>query len=124
MIRISKTMVFYTIGIFMSALLVHVVFTSSYESRAIEAQLNNLRSSISLERDVQQTLRAEWSSLNDPRRLQKLAGEYLELDELRVSQIVNMWQDVMTPHTNASAAQPASLTPDFVNSEGRFDNTR
>ncbi|MBE8191327.1 MAG: hypothetical protein HAW65_03140 [Alphaproteobacteria bacterium] len=62
--------------------------------------MKNIKSDIRLERDMQQTLRAEWSSLNSPQRLQKLAQQYLSLGQMKVSQIGNAWQ----------SKSPATLT--------------
>lgn len=65
--------------------LYHIRYSAEAEARA----LRKLERQINAEYDRQRTLRAEWSSLNDPRRLQTLSRQYLKLDTLRPSQIID-----------------------------------
>ena len=67
----------------MIAALYHIRYSAEDEARA----LKKIERAIAQEQDRQRTLRAEWSSLNDPRRLQDLARNYLNLDYLRPSQV-------------------------------------
>lgn len=69
----------------MIGVLYHIRYSAEAEARA----LRKLERQISAEYDRQRTLRAEWSSLNDPRRLQVLSRHYLQLDTLRPSQIID-----------------------------------
>lgn len=75
--------------IIMIGVLYHIRYSAEGEARA----LKKMERAIAAEEDVQRTLRAEWSSLNDPRRLQDLARHYLKLDYLRPSQVMDMRPD-------------------------------
>ena len=70
----------------MIAALYHIRYSAEDEARA----LKKIERAIAQEQDRQRTLRAEWSSLNDPRRLQDLARNYLNLDYLRPSQVLDL----------------------------------
>ena len=61
--------------IIMIGALYHIRYSAEGEARAVK----KMERAIAAEEDVQRTLRAEWSSLNDPRRLQDLARHYLEI---------------------------------------------
>ena len=58
-----------------------------YSAEGAARDLDSLHRSIADERAVHRTLQAEWSSLNDPRRLQKLADLHLPLAPLAARQI-------------------------------------
>ena len=66
--------------------LYHIRYSAESEARS----LRKLERQIALEHDRRRTLQAEWSSLNDPRRLQILSREYLSLDTVRATQIIDM----------------------------------
>ncbi len=68
------------------AALYHIRYSAEAEARVVR----QLERQINQQHDLQRTLQAEWSSLNDPRRLQLLARDYLKLDYLRASQIIDM----------------------------------
>lgn len=72
--------------IMLIGVLYHVRYSAEGEARAVR----KLERNIAVERDRQRTLRAEWSSLNDPRRLQILSRQYLDLDTVRATQIIDM----------------------------------
>ena len=56
-----------------------------------------------IERDIMDaenrrtTLHAEWSSLNNPRRLQQLAKQHLTLKTLEISQLIDMRHKAVAP---------------------------
>lgn len=68
------------------AALYHIRYSAESEARAVR----QLERQIAAEHDRQRTLQAEWASLNDPRRLQILSRQYLELDTLRATQVIDM----------------------------------
>ena len=72
--------------VFTIAALYHIRYSAEGEAR----NLKKIERAIAMEEDRQRTLRAEWSSLNNPRRLQMLARNYLELDHLRPSQVMDL----------------------------------
>lgn len=84
--------------VFTIAALYHIRYSAESEARA----LKKIERAIAHEQDVQRTLRAEWSSLNDPRRLQILARDYLDLAQLRPSQILDF-------RSNATKTIPVTL---------------
>lgn len=77
---------FFVLLVCMIAALYHIRYSAEGEARA----LKKIERAIAQEEDRQRTLRAEWSSLNDPRRLQDLARDYLDLDYLRPSQVLDL----------------------------------
>lgn len=80
--------------------LYHIRYSAEAEAKSVK----RLQQQIAVEQDRHRTLQAEWASLNDPRRLQLLTRQYLSLDYLRASQIVDLRDDA--PHTI-----PVALTP-------------
>ena len=85
MMRWVNVMCFVAIIILIAALY-HVRYSADSEIRA----LRHAERAILAEQDRQQTLQAEWSSLNDPRRLQDLADRYLSLDPLKAEQVIDL----------------------------------
>lgn len=82
-----------TINILLVALMLigaGIVYDFKYEAERASAKLARISRQIDLERDATATLKAEWSLLNQPKRLQDLAVKYrsyLELDPLDPTQI-------------------------------------
>jgi hypothetical protein len=64
-----------------------VVFSVAFKVSALEDQLTVLNKQITQDRDSVHVLRAEWSYLNQPERLDGLSQRYLELQPLKGSQI-------------------------------------
>jgi hypothetical protein len=60
-------------------------------------RIDALRVEISAQRDRINVLRAEWNYLNQPIRIQELAGRYLDLDRLEVGQIATIESLPMRP---------------------------
>lgn len=71
------------------ATLYHIRYSAEAEAKAVR----HLERKIAEEEDRRRTLRAEWASLNDPRRLQMLTRQYLSLDYLRASQVLDLRDD-------------------------------
>lgn len=74
------------IVIFASFALYRVKYEAGEQAREL-AQLNG---EIAREKDALALLKAEWSHLNRPARLQELADKYLELEAAAVEHIVTM----------------------------------
>ncbi len=72
------------------ALIVSAVFLYSIEhkTREAERQVASLKSQINEERETIRLLRAEWSNLTRPQRLQKLAQRHLGLNPVKPGQKV------------------------------------
>lgn len=73
-----------------------VIFTSfalyrvKYEAGEKARELAALRTEIAAEKDMIAVLRAEWSHLNRPARLQELAARHLDLRPAGVHQLVTL----------------------------------
>ncbi|SCA57417.1 conserved hypothetical protein [Candidatus Terasakiella magnetica] len=76
------------------------VFRITYQVDALEKELRALNKEILQEQETIHILKAEWSYLNDPSRLEDLAKRYLGLEEMRGEQLINMDmfdKQVLTP---------------------------
>jgi len=69
-----------------------VIYQQKYESRDMETRVAELRRSIAGERDAVAILRAEWSHLNRPKRIERLARKHLGLKPLKANQILTARQ--------------------------------
>ena len=70
--------------------LAYVIYQVKYESRALDAEIATLGKQIDEERDAIAVLRAEWSLLNRPERIERLAQKYLKLAPARPVQLVTV----------------------------------
>ena len=102
------------------AALATVIYQVKYEARSLDEKIVVLQRQIEEERDSLAVARAEWSLLNRPERIERLAKKYLELTPAHPQQIVIL--DELTESdfhrvrelaqsTKTSDAQPASYTP-------------
>lgn len=62
------------------------VYKIKYESALAASQVAKLRADIARERDAIAALRAEWSKLDNPERIQDLAKRHLTLKSLDITQ--------------------------------------
>ncbi|MGB6905508.1 MAG: hypothetical protein WBD76_05500 [Methyloceanibacter sp.] len=70
--------------------LAYVIYQVKYESRALDEDIAGLRKNIEAERDAVSVLRAEWSLLNRPERIERLAKKHLKLGPARPGQLVTL----------------------------------
>jgi cell division protein FtsL len=77
----------------LTAAVYHVRYSADAEMRALQ----KVEDSMLAARDERRTLEAEWSSLNDPRRLQELANRYLSLSYLAANQVIDLRPDEIRP---------------------------
>ena len=70
--------------------LAYVIYQVKYESRALDAEIATLGKQIDEERDGIAVLRAEWSLLNRPERIERLAQKYLKLAPAKPTQLVTI----------------------------------
>lgn len=68
--------------------LAYVIYQVKYEARVLDEQIVALNKKIDDERDSIAVLRAEWSLLNRPERIERLARKYLKLEPVRPQQLV------------------------------------
>ena len=69
-----------------------VIYQQKYESKDMEVRAEELRRAIDGERNAVAILRAEWSHLNRPKRIERLARKHLGLKPLKASQILTVRQ--------------------------------
>ncbi len=94
------------------AALAYVIYQVKYEARALDEQIVSLNKQIESERDAIAVLRAEWSLLNRPERIERLAAKYLKLAPAEPRQLVTL--DSLTdrdferarPETAEAATKP------------------
>lgn len=70
----------------------YVIYELKYETQALDQRAAELRQSIRVERDAIAVLRAEWSHLNRPERIEKLARKHLGLKPLKANQFLTLKQ--------------------------------
>lgn len=70
-----------------------LLFKVKYEVVDIEQQLAQAEQQIAREKETIHILKAEWSHLNEPQRLQKLAEKYLDIVPMKTEQIVAVVSD-------------------------------
>jgi cell division protein FtsL len=70
--------------------LAYVIYQVKYETRAFDAEIVSLNTKIDEERDAIAVLRAEWSLLNRPERIERLAKKYLKLAPAKPLQLVTV----------------------------------
>lgn len=68
--------------------LAYVIYQVKYEARSLDEKIITLRQQIEDERDALAVARAEWSLLNSPERIERLAKKYLELSQAQPRQLV------------------------------------
>jgi cell division protein FtsL len=67
-----------------------VIYQVKYQARALDAEIVALDKRIGEERDAIAVLRAEWSLLNRPERIERLAQKHLKLAPARPAQLVTL----------------------------------
>ncbi|WP_051341007.1 cell division protein FtsL [Azospirillum halopraeferens] len=85
-----------------------VLFQTSYEAQALEERLAALNRRIVQEQEAIQVLKAEWSFLNDPVRLETLARTHLNLGPTDARQFVASLDALPA---RAPQAAPATVLP-------------
>jgi cell division protein FtsL len=70
--------------------LAYVIYQVKYEARALDRQIIAVSKEIEAERDAVAVLRAEWSLLNRPERIERLAKKYIHLEASAPRQIVTV----------------------------------
>lgn len=85
-----------------------VLFQTSYDVQDLEEKLAGLNRKIIQEQESIQVLKAEWSYLNDPTKLEQMAQAYLALQPTEPRQYLAM--DVI-PMRPADAVPPAAQPP-------------
>jgi cell division protein FtsL len=91
--------------------LAYVIYQVKYEARALDEDIASLNKEIDTERDSLAVLRAEWSLLNRPERIERLAEKYLKLVPIQPRQLVTLHtvtdRDLSRPRDEVAATTPA-----------------
>jgi cell division protein FtsL len=92
--------------------LAYVIYQVKYEARALDEEIASLNKEIDSERDSLAVLRAEWSLLNRPERIERLAGKFLKLAPIQPRQLVTLDsvtdRDFVRPREEVAAAATPS----------------
>ena len=79
-----------TLSILLSAIAIGIgLFMVKYRVQDLESQLDDLNRQIARDREAIQVLRAEWSHLNEPRRLKVLASRYLSMAPVSLDKVTS-----------------------------------
>ena len=93
--------------------LAYVIYEVKYDTRAFDVDIAALSKDIEAERDSVAVLRAEWSLLNRPERIERLAQKYLNLTPAKPQQLLVL--DTATARDLERALIPvAAPTPQTV----------
>lgn len=121
---IGKTTVIWLV---LAAVASVVLFHTSYRVQELDLQLAQLNREIIREQEAIQVLKAEWSYLNDPVRIERLAGAYTPLAPSGPRQIIAAVEQIpfRTPELEGPALvsvvplpgrKPAPALPEAVES--------
>jgi cell division protein FtsL len=94
--------------------LAYVIYQVKYEAHTLDGQIVALNKQIDDERDSIAVLRAEWSLLNRPERIERLAKKFLKLEPVRPQQLVILDEVTDRDFERGSvpeAAAPATTAP-------------
>jgi cell division protein FtsL len=91
--------------------LAYVIYQVKYEAHALDGQIVTLNKQIDSERDSLAVLRAEWSLLNRPERIERLAEKYLKLAPARPQQLVTLDEVKDRDLEPYRTGEPAPATP-------------
>lgn len=89
-----------------------VIYQVKYQARGLDAEIRTLNGQIDEERDAIAVLRAEWSLLNRPERIQRLAQKHLKLAPAKPVQIVTLDKVTDRDFDPARLEQTPALAPD------------
>ena len=91
-----------TFGVLLLALVCFALYTGVYRVKAQEHQLEEMKATLAQEAEAIRVLKAEWTNLNQPDRLQALARRHLALAPTGASQITILASlPLKAPATNA-----------------------
>jgi cell division protein FtsL len=89
--------------------LAYVIYQVKYDTRSLDVDIASLSKDIEAERDSVAVLRAEWSLLNRPERIERLAEKYLDLAPPKPQQMLAL--ETASPgdldRASAALAQPS-----------------
>jgi cell division protein FtsL len=86
------------------------LYDIKYKAEIADKRVQSLQHDIASEQESIRVLRAEWSYLNQPERLQELARRYTKLEPMQASQI-GRFADVPLPHKADDFYAPTGRKP-------------
>jgi cell division protein FtsL len=109
--RGRSTFLWLTLAIIVGVGLFHV----KYEVQALEEELVRLNAAILKEQQQIHVLRAEWSYLNTPSRLEELAARHLDLGPVETAQIGSVsslpWRPASPPSSHKRPTAATRMKP-------------
>jgi cell division protein FtsL len=90
-----------------------IIYQVKYQARSLDREIIAVGKEIEAERDAIAVLRAEWSLLNRPDRIERLAKKYIHLEASAPRQIVTLetLNDRHLERPRKDETPPASATP-------------
>ena len=88
--------------------LAYVIYQAKYEARALDERIIVLHKELKTERDALAVLRAEWSLLNRPERIERLAKKYIKLVPPNAQQLVILDEVTERDFQRGVSGKPAS----------------
>jgi cell division protein FtsL len=86
----------------------------NYRVKELERELTEVRKEIEAERERLHVLEAEWSFLNQPARLSRLARKHLNMDSMEAEQVVSIDQLPPRLHETAPRTLPEDAPADSI----------
>ena len=96
--------------------LTYGLYSMKYEVQRLESKLLTLNSQLAAEREATQVFRAEWSYLNSPERLEKLALRHLDLIPVSVHRMAAVSRLPFKESPAQTQPSKASPTPSGTSS--------
>jgi cell division protein FtsL len=93
--------------------LAYVIYQVKYDTRALDVDIASLSKDIDAERDSVAVLRAEWSLLNRPERIERLAEKYLDLAPPKPQQMLAL-ETASPGDLDRAAAELAAPSPPAI----------
>ena len=91
------------------------LFQLKYTVMSLEKEYKKINSSIKTTKESIHVLKAEWTHLNDPKRLQLLAQKHLEISPIAAKQLISL-KDVAGPDADQDRLELDKLVADVVSS--------
>ncbi len=110
MIRIST--VFWTLAVVIAG---YAMFQVKFHVVKLDDELARLNRQIASVREETRVLKAEWTLLDDPRRLDRLNGTFLKLQPIAPTQIVQPSDLGRIPLRNTPTAALPAVPPQIAN---------
>lgn len=90
--------------------LVILIYDMKFETRRLEGRAAQLQRAIEDEKDNVALMRAEWSHVTRPERVEKLTREILDLQPVKSTQLVNQqdFHDALSRQPATASAPPAT----------------